>query len=118
MDFQTYVRQLNRTSKRKIVMESASEGEDEEEDDVDDFDVDEHDDGRHYVKEEGARRQYYPQRGNRRNNPRCDRCTRRNDLCYAQDLSKARGACFECGKGKQKCIFSVRNYTIVSIQYY
>jgi hypothetical protein len=53
-------------------MESASEGEDEEEDDVDDFDVDEHDDGRHYVKEEGARRQYYPQRGNRRNNPRCE----------------------------------------------
>ena len=107
-DFQTFVRKLNRTSKRNVV-ESASEEVDE--DDEEDFDDDEDDDGRRYVKEEGKhqyysqQRGYQPQRGNRKNNPRCVRCIQRNFACYMQDSNKARGACYECGRGKQKCFF-------------
>ena len=69
-DFHTYVRNLNHTTKRKVtIMESASEGRDE------DFDNDNDDDGRPYVKEEGLKQQYYiqgPQRGSQKNNPWCD----------------------------------------------
>ena len=108
------VRHISRTTKRKgIEVESDSEGEDDAEDrkdqenDDDEGEDDEDDCGQRYIKEENLKVRYPPLRGNKQNSPPCNACVRRNDVCYAQDSTKMRGACYECGRMKTKCIFSV-----------
>ena len=55
-----------------------------------------------------------PEKGKRNMYP-CDECIRKQQACYAQDSWKARGACFDCGKARRKCIYSVCNYN--NLQY-
>ena len=97
-------------------MESDSEGEDDTEDrkdqenledDDDEGEDDKDDHGQRYIKEENLKVRYPPLRGNERNSPPCNTCVRRNDVCYMQDLTKTQGECYECGRMKMKCIFSV-----------
>ena len=116
-DFHSFVRCIGRTMKRKgIEVEYDSEGEDDAEDhkdqenledDDDEGEDDEDDRGQRYIKEENLKVQYPPLRGNEQNSPPCNVCVRRNDVCYAQDSTKTRGACYECRRMKMKCIFSV-----------
>jgi hypothetical protein len=88
------------------VSDDEEEYEDEEEpEDLEDAEDDEEDDNG-YVKEE-SRMRPNPRRGHLRNNPPCDNCIRKAKDCITQDSSRSRGACFNCGKLKQKCIFSV-----------
>ena len=90
-DFHTYVRNLNCTTKWKVViMESASEGRDEDFDDVNDgqdFNDDEENDGWPHMKEEGSKQQYYvqgPQQGSQKNNPWCISECNGNVTCRIQ----------------------------------
>src|SRR5271168_614104 len=105
-DFETFVRRFKRTSRRKVI-----ESDDEEEFE-DDEDQDQEDDEEDYYKAEGSKARYVPVRGNHLNDPPCDACVRPRKPCYPQDSEKNRGACFECGRLKIKCIFSVSNPTI------
>ena len=117
-DFATFVNRVALGTKRKSTyIESGSEekGVDDDDDDDDDDDGEEVDDpedddeaeGHYYLKDEGARVRYMPQRGNHKNTPPCDGCVKRSSDCYSQYSRKSRGACYECGRMKQKCIFTV-----------
>jgi hypothetical protein len=128
-DFQTFARRINRNLKRKaVVTESESEGKDDDfvadnyredgDEDEEEYDYPRHYDPRHYVKQEGTRYRQRPQRGSLRNNPPCDNCIKRNQVCYAQESDKSRGACFECGSSKTKCIFSVSDNITMYIKFY
>jgi hypothetical protein len=108
-DFETFVRRFKGTSRRKVI---ESDDEEEFEDDEDQDQEDDEEDYGEYYKVEGSKARYVPVRGNHRNDPSCDACIRRRKPCYPQDSDKNRGACFECGKLKIKCIFSVSNPTI------
>ena len=70
----------------------------------------EDEDDARYFKEEGSKVRYAPLRGNQANDPPCDACVRRRKPCYPQGSEKSRGACYECGRLKTKCIFSVSYY--------
>jgi hypothetical protein len=124
-DYDTFVRRITRITKRKrkaVVLESDNEDEfedDEEFEDPDDAEDNEEDDvGQHYVKEEGSRIRYIPQQGNRRHNPPCDNCIRKTKACIVQGSNKARGACYECGRLKQKCIFSVSKSILIVLPFF
>lgn len=47
----------------------------------------------------------------------CDACVKKGQTCYSQISVKARGACFECGRLKSKCIYSVRIFLIFFVSY-
>src|ERR1700678_850795 len=108
-DFETFVRRFKGTSRRKVI---ESDDEEEFEDDEDQDQEEDEEDYGEYYKVEGSKARYVPVRGNHRNDPSCDACIRRRKPCYPQASDKNRGACFECGKLKIKCIFSVSNPTI------
>jgi hypothetical protein len=50
---------------------------------------------------------YKARKGRLVNKTPCDTCARRNKVCHMQDSLKARGACYECGSQKIRCIFTV-----------
>lgn len=86
------------------------EGEDDEDDEEEKVDEeDEEDEERQLlVKEEVEFKVRYaqPKRGKANVYP-CSRCIKRKQTCYSQDSLKARGACYACGRLKNKCIFPV-----------
>jgi hypothetical protein len=113
-DFQSFVRRISRTTKRKaVVLESESQEDDsetyrdQENEDSDEDREDEEDRGQRNVKMEHIKIRYPPMKGKKRNSPPCEACVKRNHVCYSQDSKKSRGACFECGSMKTKCIFPV-----------
>jgi hypothetical protein len=115
----------NRDAKQKAVdsdLQSEAKEEDEEyeyeEEEGEEGNGEEYEDVNPYVKHEGSRIRYLPQRANVPRARPCDGCVKRNQTCYSQDSEKTRGACFECGRLKQKCIYSVSNYIILAIKFY
>jgi hypothetical protein len=85
-----------------------SQHEQEGEDDDDD---DEEGEGPSVKEEADSKLRYAPRKGGTENEEPCDACIKRNKACYTQDSVKARGACYECGRQRIKCIFSVRKLT-------
>jgi hypothetical protein len=124
-DYDMSVRCITRITKRKrkaAVLESDNEDkfeDDEELEDPDNAEDNKEDDvGQHYVKEEGSRIRYMPQQGNRRHNPPCDNCIRKNKACIDQGSNKAHGACYECGRLKQKCLFYVSKFILIVLPFF
>src|SRR5271168_209445 len=111
-DFETFVRRFKGTSRRKVIeSDDEEEFEDDEHQEHQEEYHDEEDYGQYY-KAEGSKARYVPVRGNHLNDPPCNACVQRRKPCYPQDSDKNRGACFECGRLKTKCIFTVSNPTI------
>jgi hypothetical protein len=103
--------------------EYADEGEDDQEEQRDDDDredderyeveryederVEDDEDEEEEVKYEHDKVRYKARKGRLVNKTPCDTCARRNKVCHMQDSLKARGACYECGSQKIRCIFTV-----------
>jgi hypothetical protein len=121
-DYIKYVKNLRRKTERDELKSKEKEyeddppsryeegdyrdGEEEEEEDDEEEEEEEEDNGR-YVKEEVEEKsRTAPIRG-KPNVHHCDRCVKKRQTCYAQHSSKSRGACFNCCRLKNKCIFSV-----------
>ena len=103
--------------------EDVEEGEDEEGAYVEGEEMDEDDEVKEshtpHVKSEDVyvKRRYQPRKARMVNKHPCDTCVKRNKTCHMQDSIKARGACFECGSMKIKCIFTVSFFFFFFIFY-
>ena len=99
--------------------EEEEEGEEEEEEEEEEEDVymKDEDQGIDGEQQEGFAKEYYmkdgeqkvryiPQKGKPNVVP-CDGCLKKNQTCYSQNSSKTRGACYDCGRLKNKCIYTV-----------
>jgi hypothetical protein len=109
--YDAFIKRIKSKMKPSTVKVSDDEDEygDEEEQEYPEEAEDDEEDEDGYVKEE-SRVRYNPRRGNRRNKPPCDNCIRKGKDCITQDSSRSRRACYNCGKLKQKCIFSVSQF--------
>ena len=90
--------------------EQEEEQEQEEEEEYEEQEEDEEpQDERDVVKSErlDTKVRYLPRKGRTINKRPCDSCYKRKKTCHVQDSTKARGACYECGKQKIKCVYSV-----------
>lgn len=89
--------------------ESVMEGIEEEEDEASEDEASEEDERSHFVvKDEKVR--HKPQKGRLVNTLACIRCAKKDQVCYMQDSLKARGACYDCGRLKIKCLYSVSGF--------
>jgi hypothetical protein len=61
---------------------------------------------RNYGKDEHKARSPDPNRGKANTSP-CEACRKKGRTCYSQNTLKNRGACYHCGKMKNKCNFPV-----------
>lgn len=87
------------------------EEEDEEDEEVDEEENEDDDEEEKPVKEEVGR--YGPRRGRVENKQPCEGCIKARTTCHTQDSIKARGACYECGRKRIKCMFTVREHTFI-----
>jgi ribosomal protein L12E/L44/L45/RPP1/RPP2 len=91
--------------------EQNSEGDSEEEEEEEE---EEGEEGNYSVKEEVEHKVRHPKpKRGKPNAHSCDRCVKMRQTCYSQDSTKARSACFQCGKLKNKCIYSVSIFLIL-----
>jgi hypothetical protein len=60
----------------------------------------------YYMKGGEQKVRYIPQKGKPNTTP-CDACYKKNQTCYTQNSTKARGACYDCGRMKNKCLYTV-----------
>ena len=106
-DFDRGVKALKGKGKASEKHQEQDGEDDEEEEEEDHEDEDDEEEGDHVKEEVDQKMRYAPRRGRTENEQPCDACIKRNKTCYTQDSIKARGACYECGRQRIKCIFSV-----------
>ena len=68
---------------------------------------DDDDEETHQYPMKAEKVRYKPRKARMVNKYPCETCEKRNRTCHMQDSNKARGACYECGTMKIKCVFTV-----------
>jgi hypothetical protein len=68
----------------------------------------------YYMKGGEQKVRYIPKKGKPNTTP-CDACYKKNQTCYSQNSTKARGACYDCGRMKNKCLYTVSFHLIFAV---